>query len=72
MEGTRFANIAVVLGAVMVAFVISFGFFVKLGVFPPFLLILLAMIGAGLLAAGMLANHGNGITHRSGVIAGGK
>lgn len=72
MEGIRFANIAVVIGAVMLAFVVSFGFFVRLGVFPPFLLILLAMLGVGLLAAGILFNHNNGISHHSGATAGGK
>ncbi|HZO83374.1 MAG TPA: hypothetical protein VFB33_16895 [Candidatus Binataceae bacterium] len=72
MEGARYANIAVVLGAVMLAFVISFGFFVRLGVAPPFLLVLLTMLGVGLLAAGLLFNHDNGISRRHGATAGGK
>ncbi len=72
MEGARYANISVVLGAVMLAFVVSFGFFVRLGVAPPFLLVLLAMLGVGLLSAGILFNHDNGINHRHGATAGGK
>jgi hypothetical protein len=72
MEGVRFANISVVVGAVMLAFVVSFGFFVRLGVAPPFLLVLVAMLGVGLLTAGVLFNHNNGITHHHGATAGGK
>ena len=72
MEGIRFGNIAVVIGAVMLAFVVSFGFFVQLGVFPPFLLILLAMLGVGLFTAGVLFNHNNGVSHQPHVSAGGK
>lgn len=72
MESVRFANISVLVGAVMLAFVVSFGFFVRLGLVPPFLLVLLTMLGAGLLTAGLLFNHANGVEHHHGATAAGR
>ncbi len=54
---TRGANIAVLFGAVMLGFVISFGFFIRLGVVPPVLLVIISMLGVGLVAAGLLYTH---------------
>jgi hypothetical protein len=55
--GTRGANVAVLIGAVMLGFVISFGFFIRLGVVPPVLLVIISMLGVGLVAAGLLYTH---------------
>jgi hypothetical protein len=64
----RAANISVLVGAVILGFVISFGFFVRLGVVPPVLLVLISMVGVGLVTAGLLYTHDNG--HMT--LAGGK
>ena len=53
----RSANISVLVGAVLLGFVISFGFFIRLGVVPPFLLVLVSMIGVGLVTSGLLYAH---------------
>jgi len=55
----RAANISVLIGAVILGFVISFGFFVRLGVVPPVVLVLISMIGVGLVTAGLLYTHDN-------------
>jgi hypothetical protein len=54
---THGANLAVLIGAVMLGFVISFGFFIRLGVMPPVLLVIVSMVGVGLVAAGLLYTH---------------
>jgi hypothetical protein len=54
---THGANIAVMIGAVTLSFVVSFGFFVRLGVVPPVLLVLISMVGVGMVTAGLLFSH---------------
>lgn len=66
---TRAANISILVGAVVLGFVISFGFFVRMGVVPPVLLVLISMIGVGLVTSGLLYSHNSG--HHM-TLAGGK
>lgn len=56
----RAANISVLVGAVLLGFVISFGFFIRMGVVPPVLLVLISMIGVGLVTSGLLYSHNSG------------
>lgn len=56
----RAANISVLVGAVILGFVVSFGFFIRLGVVPPVLLVLVSMVGVGLVTAGLLYSHDDG------------
>lgn len=65
---TRTANISILIGAVLLGFVISFGFFIRLGVVPPVLLVLISMVGVGLVTAGLLYTHENG--HHMSLIGG--
>ena len=69
MMSMRAANISVLVGAVLLSFVISFGFFIRMGVVPPALLVLITMIGVGLITAGRLYSHDSG--HQM-VLPGGK
>lgn len=57
----RVADISVIVGVMLLAFIFSFEYFISMArVFPPFILILTSMIGSGLLAAGVLFNYHNG------------
>jgi hypothetical protein len=55
------AGFAKLLGAMLLAVAITLAFFLVKGFVPPFIVVVLpAVIGAGLLAAGLLAKQDNG------------
>lgn len=57
----KFADVSVIAGVMLLAFIFSFEYFISMArVFPPFLMILTSMVGSGLLAAGILYNYHNG------------
>jgi uncharacterized membrane-anchored protein len=57
----RMAGFATVFGAMLLAIAVTMAFFLVRGVVPPFIMVVLpAIIGAGLLAAGLLSKRENG------------
>jgi hypothetical protein len=63
-NGFRSADICVIVGVMLVSFVLSFVYLITSArVFPPFVLILAVMLGAGMVAAGLLFEHHNGHGH---------
>jgi len=42
---------------VIFSFVVSFGFFIRLGAVPPLLLVIISMVGVGMVTAGLLYSH---------------
>lgn len=63
-NGFRSADICVIVGVMLVAFVLSFVYLITSArVFPPFVLILAVMLGAGMVAAGLLYDYHNGHGH---------
>jgi hypothetical protein len=62
---SRMAGFATMLGAMLLTVAITLGCFMIRGFVPPFLLIVLpAMIGVGLLVAGLLHKKDNGWTRQ--------
>ena len=60
-NGFRGAYIAVIVGVMLIAFVFSFIYLITSArVFPPFVLILAVMLGAGMVVAGLLFDYHNG------------
>jgi peptidoglycan/LPS O-acetylase OafA/YrhL len=60
----RMAEFATLFGAMLLAIAISLGAFMIRGFVPPFILVVLpAVVGAGLLAAGLVHKRDNGWTH---------
>jgi hypothetical protein len=61
LDQDRMAGFATLLGAMLLAVAITMAFFLVRGFVPPFIIVVLpAVIGAGLLAAGLLAKRENG------------
>jgi uncharacterized membrane-anchored protein len=61
LDQDRMAGFATLLGAMLLAVAITMAFFLVRGFVPPFIVVVLpAIIGAGLLAAGLLAKRENG------------
>jgi hypothetical protein len=57
----RMAGFATLLGVMLLTIAITMAFFLAKGFVPPFLLVVLpAIVGAGLLAAGLLSKRENG------------
>jgi hypothetical protein len=60
----KWAGFATLFGAMFIAIAVSMAFFLAKGYVPPFLLVVLpAMVGAGLLTAGLVHKRDNGWTH---------
>jgi hypothetical protein len=60
----KFAGYATLFGAMLLAISISVGAFLLRGFVPPFILVVFpAIIGAGLMAAGLVAKRDNGWSH---------
>lgn len=61
LDQDRMAGFATLLGAMLLAVAITMAFFLVRGFVPPFIVVVLpAVIGAGLLAVGLLAKRENG------------
>jgi hypothetical protein len=63
-NGFRGADVCVIAGVMLLAFVLSFVCLITSAhVFPPFVLILAVMMGAGMVTAGLLYDYHNGHGH---------
>ena len=60
LDQDRLARFATVFGAMLLAIAVTMAFFLVRGFVPPFIVVVLpAIIGAGLLAAGLLSKRDN-------------
>jgi uncharacterized membrane-anchored protein len=61
LDQDRMAGFATLMGAMLLAIAVTMAFFLVRGFVPPFIVVVLpAIVGAGLLAAGLLAKRDNG------------
>ena len=61
MDQDKMAGYATLVGAMLLAIAVMMAFFLVRGFVPPFIVVILPVIvGAGLLAAGLLAKRDNG------------
>ena len=64
LDQNRLAGFATLLGAMLLAIAITMAAFMLKGFVPPFIAVVLpAIVGAGLLAAGLVHKRDNGWTH---------
>ena len=60
-DQNRLAGFATIIGAMLLAIAVTMAVFLLRGFVPPFMVVVLpAIVGVGLLAAGLLAKHDNG------------
>jgi hypothetical protein len=60
-DQNRLAGFATIFGSMLLAIAVTMAIFLLRGFVPPFMVVVLpALVGAGLLAAGLLARHDNG------------
>jgi uncharacterized membrane-anchored protein len=63
-DQSKLAGFATIFGAMLLAVAVSMAFFIAKGFVPPFLLVVLpAIVGSGLLAAGLVYKRDNGWTN---------
>jgi hypothetical protein len=60
-DQNKLAGFATLIGAILLAIAVTMAAFLLRGIVPPFILVLLpAIVGAGLLAAGLVAKRDSG------------